>query len=129
MSALSSVSCPAALVPAAAAHLVKQPNLTLSPEQGLPREHLCKDAAHAPHVDARAVAADSKQQLRCPVPQCHHLVCVGFEGRQETACQPKVGHLDIVVACIHQDVLWLQVAVHDAVHVGMVHSQQDLPQE
>jgi hypothetical protein len=76
-------------------YLVQQSNLALCAEQRLPVEHLHKNAAHTPHVDGAAVAADAKQQLWRAVPQCDDLVCVGLEGWQEAAREPKVRNLDL----------------------------------
>jgi len=36
---------------------------------------------------------------------------------------------NLCVAGIHQDILWLQIPVHDTVHVRVVDCLQDLEQE
>lgn len=49
--------------------------------------------------------------------QATHLVCVGPDRDAECAGQAKVGQLQVIVLLVDEQVLWLQVAVQDAVRV------------
>lgn len=75
-------------------------------------KHLCKDAAHGPHVGGGPVAAGAQQQLGRTVPARGHSVRV----RGSPACpvmwarQAQVAHLEDALFC-QQQIGWLQVSV------------------
>ena len=57
--------------------ILSLPNLVhgvLAREEGLAGDHLCQDAAQAPHVDPLRVVLLPQEDLRRPVPPCRHVV-------------------------------------------------------
>jgi len=68
-------------------------DLRLSRKQRLLHEKLCKYAADRPHVDGRAVFLGAQQQLRRPVPKCHHDWRVGTQRGAVLTSQTKVTDL------------------------------------
>jgi hypothetical protein len=48
-------------------------NLRVSWEEGLPHDHLGKDASHRPHVERGRVVPRAKQNLGSPVPERNNL--------------------------------------------------------
>ena len=68
-------------------------DLRLSRKPRLLHEKLRKYAADRPHVDGRAVFLGAQQQLRRPVPKCHHDWRVGMQRRAVLASQTKVTDL------------------------------------
>jgi hypothetical protein len=129
---------PAAAIPRAAQvirraqglkDLVQHAHLALRPEERLPVQHLRHDAPDRPHVDRGAVRLGAQQELGSPVPQRHHPVRVRLVRRQEPARQAEVRDLHDAAGAVDQDVLRLEVAVHDAAGVGGVHGAEHLPGE
>jgi len=78
-----------------------------SGEHGKPGGHLPEDAPHAPHVDVRAVAVVSEEQLRGAVPERHHLVGVGAVGEGEEARQAEIGEFERPTVAADEQVVWL----------------------
>mmetsp|Transcript_56948 Transcript_56948/g.180181 ORF Transcript_56948/g.180181 Transcript_56948/m.180181 type:complete len:344 (+) Transcript_56948:281-1312(+) len=97
-------------------------------ERGLAR-HLRKDAPHAPHVHGGGVVGGAEQDLGGAVPQGHDLVGVGFDGHGEGAAQAKVRNLQDVLSLVHQEILGLEVPVHDPVPVAVRHALEELVHE
>jgi hypothetical protein len=55
-------------------------------------------------------------------------MCICPDGNAKCAGQPEVGELQVVVLLIDEQVLWLQVAVQDAVRVAVRNALQHLVQ-
>ena len=93
-------------------------------EEGLAQVELGKDAAAGPHVD-RGGVGEPHQHLGAAVPQRDD---DGGEQGVELVYsgQAKVCQLDVAVEG-HEQVLRLEIAVHDAVTVQKIHSAQNLP--
>ena len=108
--------------------------------------HLCKDAAHRPHVNGGGVVSRAQENLRCSVPQRHDLsrkfrvihiasrslraTCTNLmricpHGNAERASEPEVGELEVVIF-IDQKILRLEVAVEDAMRVTVEQARREL---
>lgn len=57
------------------------------------------------------------------------LVGVAFDGDAEGAAEPQVCNLEAVLAVVHQQVLWLQIAVHDTVLMAVRYALYQLVHE
>jgi len=90
-------------------------------EKGFTGGHLGEDATHTPHVDACTVLPAAEQDLRGAVPKRDDLVGVGAKRHAEGPRQPEVGELEVAFL-VDEEVLWLQVAVQDAVGVAIAHA-------
>jgi hypothetical protein len=100
-------------------------NLRVARPQRLAVDELGEDAANGPHVHGGRVRALAEQDFGRAVPQRDHLVRVGAHGDHKGARQAKVGELEHA-ALVHEQVLRLEVAVHDAARVAVVHAGQHL---
>ena len=86
---------------------------------------LKKDTANGPHVDGYRVLCGSEEELRCSVPECHDFAREGSHGHREGAREPKICDLELPVLP-DEDVLRLEIPVHDSVRVALVDAQEDL---
>jgi hypothetical protein len=100
-------------------------DLGVSGEQGALGDHLSQDGAHRPGVHGQGVGLAAQQDLGRAVPQGDHLVGEGADRGHEGARQAEVSQLQAAVSG-DQDVLGLQVSVHDATHVAVVQAAQHL---
>ena len=57
------------------------------------------------------------------------LVCVAFYGHAEGTAQAQIRNFEAILAVVYQQVLWLQVAVHDAMLVAVRYSFDQLVHE
>jgi hypothetical protein len=103
-------------------------NLGIAREQGLARAHLGEDAADGPHVDACRVLATAEQDFGRAIPQGDDLVRVGAQGHAKGAGETKIGELEIAVL-VDEEVLWLEIAMQDAVGVAVAHALAQLHHE
>lgn len=90
-------------------------------------DELGEDAADGPDVDRGGVVLGAEEHLRCAIPQGDHLVRVGANGDGERAGQAKVRELEDTGA-VDQQVLGLEVAVHDAMRVAVGDAADELVQ-
>mmetsp|Transcript_3156 Transcript_3156/g.5306 ORF Transcript_3156/g.5306 Transcript_3156/m.5306 type:complete len:269 (-) Transcript_3156:354-1160(-) len=106
-------------------NLVDELKLRLSFEQRLPREKLCHDAAHGPHVNRRRVDAFVEKQLGGSVPQGHNELRVLLQRRTVCSSQTEIAdfHLTLVVV---QYVGCLQVPVEDPLVMHVREASQEL---
>lgn len=93
-------------------NLVDLVNVGLAREERIATHDLGEEAADGPDVDGPAVAGVTDQQLRGAVPTRRHVVRVRFTTRGHKASEPEVAQLDHPLVG-HQDVLRLDVSVHD----------------
>ena len=87
-----------------------------------------EDAADRPHVDGDRVLGHAEEQLGRPVPNGHDLVGEGTHGHRERPGEAEIRQLELLVPLADEDVLGLQVSVHDAVDVAGVNGLQNLLQ-
>jgi hypothetical protein len=87
-------------------------------ERLLPRE-LGEDAPDGPDVHRGGVVRAAQQNFGSSVPQRDDLVRVRFNRHGEGASEAEVGNLDDVLGFVDEEVLGLEVAVHDAVAVDV----------
>mmetsp|Transcript_2774 Transcript_2774/g.9782 ORF Transcript_2774/g.9782 Transcript_2774/m.9782 type:complete len:392 (-) Transcript_2774:343-1518(-) len=87
-------------------------------EDRLASQHLAQNASERPHVDTLAVPRRAKQDLRRAVPARRHVVGELHRGRvADGAREAEVAELERVVG-VDQQVLWLDVSMHDVVPVA-----------
>ena len=53
-------------------------------------------------------------------------MCVGLEGKAHGASEAKVRNFNLCGVCVHEQVAWLQVSVHDAPLVAVLRPLQQL---
>jgi len=85
----------------------------VSGKQGALGDHLDKDGPDRPDIHGGSVRLGAQQDLRRPVPEGHHFVCQGANGRTKGTGQAEISQLETTVPG-HQQILRFQVAVHDA---------------
>mmetsp|Transcript_19412 Transcript_19412/g.42049 ORF Transcript_19412/g.42049 Transcript_19412/m.42049 type:complete len:493 (-) Transcript_19412:1312-2790(-) len=100
--------------------LVQLVQVAVARKQGLAVHQLTHEAADGPHVDGRPVhglhvlallpEGGAQQQLGGAVPPRGHVVCQGLPGLVDEARKSKIAQLEPAVL-VHQQVLWLDVAV------------------
>jgi hypothetical protein len=116
-------------------------------KQRLACGHLGEDATNGPHVDACAVLTSAEENFGCAVPEGDdlgavlvldsevenvrregYLVGVGAQRDTEGSCQTKIGELEVALL-VNEQVLWLQVAVQNAVGVAIANTGAKLVHE
>lgn len=97
----------------------------VSGEERLHDDHLEENAADRPHVNRYRVLSRAKQQLRRPIPHRDDFMRIWPQRHGESASEAKVRNLNDAFVS-EQDVLRLQVPMHDPVAVNRVDSLQDL---
>ncbi|KAJ1423232.1 hypothetical protein SESBI_12432 [Sesbania bispinosa] len=80
---------------------------------------LTKDAFNGPHVNADGVMCGTKENLRFSVAEGDDLVNVAIERNSEGASNAKLSDLENPLLLIEKEVLWLEIAVEDAVAVAV----------
>ena len=103
-------------------------NFGVAWEQRLAGGHLSEDAANGPHVDTSGVLATTEQNLGRAVPESDDFVSVGAERDTKSASQTKIGQLQVALL-VDEQVLWLEVAVQDAVGVAVARALEELESE
>lgn len=103
-------------------------DLGIAREKRLALSHLCEDATYRPDVYWRRVLLLPKEDLGGAVPERDDLMGVGLDREAEGACEAKVSKLDVTVL-VDEEVLRLQIAVHDSVRVAVGCCLQDLIRE
>lgn len=93
-------------------NLVDLVNVGLAREERIATHDLGEETADGPDVDGPAVAGVTHQQLRGAIPARRYVVRVCLTTRGHEASEPKVAQLDHTLVG-HQDVLRLDVSVHD----------------
>lgn len=99
---------------------------TFSGEKWLARSQLRKHTAHGSDVYRRQVVRLTKQNLRGTVVQCHDLCGVGLQWQTKRSTKTKVGQLHHFLIPAHEDVVWLDVTVHDSTTVTGMQTGQEL---
>ena len=56
-------------------------------------------------------------------------MCVALDGYTEGAAKSQVCNLEAVLAVVHQQVLWLQIPVHDTMLMAVCHALDQLVHE
>mmetsp|Transcript_82766 Transcript_82766/g.146157 ORF Transcript_82766/g.146157 Transcript_82766/m.146157 type:complete len:260 (-) Transcript_82766:583-1362(-) len=113
-------------------------NLRIRLEEGTARCSFSQEAPHRPSVHFRPVDLISEHELWRTVPQSLHLSArtiplfgilwrVGLEGNVEHPSRCEVSKLHCAVL-VQKEIVWLQVAVHDALMVQVGESCKDLPE-
>lgn len=97
--------------------LVELIDFRISGEEWFLVDHFGKDGANGPHVHGRRVGLRAHEDFGRTVPQRHDFVREGANGRTKGARESKVGNLQNAVAR-HEQILRLEVAVHDAARVA-----------
>jgi hypothetical protein len=97
-------------------------------EQRLAGGHLGENAANGPHVDTSRVLATAEQDLGRAVPESDDFVSVGAERDTKSASQTKIGQLQVALL-VDEQVLWLKIAVQDAVGVAIACAFEKLESE
>merc|ERR1740129_331768 len=92
-------------------------DLGVAAEEWTACRHLGEDAAYAPHVDGHAVELRAEQDLQGTVPHSHDLVRVLGDRQSVSSGQSEIGDLQAQPR-VDEEVLWLQVAVQDAIGVA-----------
>eukprot|EP00618_Florenciella_parvula_P002231 CAMPEP_0119499670 /NCGR_PEP_ID=MMETSP1344-20130328/22058_1 /TAXON_ID=236787 /ORGANISM="Florenciella parvula, Strain CCMP2471" /LENGTH=289 /DNA_ID=CAMNT_0007535685 /DNA_START=389 /DNA_END=1256 /DNA_ORIENTATION=+ len=108
--------------------LVDLINLAVTREHRPLAHHLDKDRAHSPHIDRRRVGGRAEEDLGRTVPEGHHLVSERADRRAERARQPEVGELEGAIR-LDEEVLRLEVTVHDTTGVAEREAAEDLVRE
>mmetsp|Transcript_14072 Transcript_14072/g.35873 ORF Transcript_14072/g.35873 Transcript_14072/m.35873 type:complete len:239 (+) Transcript_14072:32-748(+) len=104
-------------------------DLALPGKHRRPRHHLGQNRADGPHVDGGCVVLRAEEDFRGPVPQRDDLVCVLRDGDGEDAAEAEVCDLDGAGGDVDEEVLGLEVAVHDGVGVAVAEPEEDLEAE
>lgn len=94
-------------------------------EQWLSHHHLSKDAADAPNIHGSRVGARTEQDFRSAVPKCDHFVSVGAKRHIEGTSETKVSQLDVARG-LDEEILWLEIAMQDAVRVAVGQAVEEL---
>ena len=110
---------------ASAEDLVELVDLAITGPEGAAVHHLRENDSNAPHVDRAGILALAQEDLWGTVPEGDNLVRVGTDGDLKGARKPKVGNLQLALT-VDQQVLRLQVAVHDAPGVADGHTLEEL---
>ena len=61
--------------------------------------------------------------------ECAYLVRIRAHGNAERASQPEVCKLEVVVDCVDEQILWLEVAVQDTVCMAVEQTRRQLMRE
>lgn len=56
-------------------------------------------------------------------------MCIGLDWYAESSAKAQVGNFQAGALVIHEEVLWLEVSVHDAVLVAVSHTLDELVHE
>ena len=99
----------------------------IASKQSSHSDHLEENTANRPHINRDRILSGAEQQLRRAVPHRHHLVRVGAQRHGESSGETKVRNLDHVVIS-EQNVLGLQIPMHNAVAVDRMYALQNLNQ-
>ncbi len=111
------------------AHLKNLVDLAVALKHGLAARHLGKDAARRPHVDGCRVRRLPEEDLGRAVPERDDLVRVGAQRHSVGAREAEIGKLEHARRLVDEDVLRLEIAVHDAVRVARLRAREQLVQE
>jgi len=91
--------------------------------------HFCHHHAQTPNINRWSICGAAKQNFWSPIPQRddsrRQLV---VDGDYNSPREAKVGNLENFMV-IHQDVLWFQVSVQNAVRVALGNTAQELKHE
>lgn len=90
--------------------------------------HLCHDAADRPLVQGGRVLLLPKEDLRRSVPKSDHLMCIGLDWQRERSSEAKIRKFDNPILA-DQQILRLEVSMHDPVGVTVSQALQDLIRE
>jgi len=104
-------------------------NLTVTREQGATLSHLSKNAASGPQINSQRVGFLAEQDLRASVPECNHLVGVGFDRQAKGTGQTEISQLDLSSTGVDQQVLGFQISVENAVLMAVDKRMENLEQE
>lgn len=103
-------------------------NLRVSYKQGLALSHLSVNAPNAPYVNRCRVLFGPKEDFWRTVPQGDDLVGVCLDRQAKRPSQSKICQLHVSIR-VDQEILWLQVSVHDAMRVTVGSGLQNLISE
>mmetsp|Transcript_13399 Transcript_13399/g.42337 ORF Transcript_13399/g.42337 Transcript_13399/m.42337 type:complete len:230 (+) Transcript_13399:328-1017(+) len=92
-------------------------DLAVARKHGLLGDHFDDDGPDGPHVHGRGVGLRAEEDLGRAVPEGDDLVRERSDGRAERASETEISHLQDAVLG-DEEVLGLEVAVHDAAHVA-----------
>mmetsp|Transcript_4788 Transcript_4788/g.10229 ORF Transcript_4788/g.10229 Transcript_4788/m.10229 type:complete len:316 (+) Transcript_4788:638-1585(+) len=104
-------------------------NLTLPAKDRPAAHHFRQNAPHAPHVQRRGVNLRAQQNLRRAIPKRDHLVRVFWERNRVHSPKPKVRQLNETRVLCHQQILRLEVTVHDGICMAVAQPEQNLQAE
>lgn len=85
-----------------------------------------ENAAHRPTVDSGIVLVRPEEYFRGTVPKGDDLVCVLLQRIRVCPGQPEVCQLDGQSVPVYQNVLRLQITMHNAVAMAILQCQQQL---
>lgn len=108
--------------------LVDLVDFRVSWKDGATCDHLGKNAAHTPHVQRGRVHFAPQENLGGPVPEGHDLVGVDRKRDTEAAGETEIRELEIALL-VDQNVLWLEVSMHEAIYVTGKDGMQELLHE
>ncbi|KAJ1383991.1 hypothetical protein SESBI_42895 [Sesbania bispinosa] len=80
---------------------------------------LTKDAFNGPHVNTDGVMCGTEKNLRFSVPEGDNLMSVAIERNSEGTSKAKLSDLENPLLLIEKEVLWLEIAVEDAMAVAL----------
>lgn len=104
-------------------------DLRIAHEQGSLLEHLSKNTACGPKINAQRIMLGAQKDFWTPVPESNHFMCVSLNWKPKCASQAKVCQLNNLPIRRNQQVLGFQVSVKNSVGVEEEQSLEDLPQE
>ena len=104
-------------------------NFRVTHKEGLPLDHLRKDAPCWPQIDSKTVRLLSKQDFRTSVPKCDNFVRVGLNWETKGASETKISQLNGSSVLVNQQILWFQISVEYAMLMEIDECLQDLVKE
>lgn len=102
-------------------------DLGLTVEERAAMSQLIKNAADGPDVNSGRVRLAAEQNLGRAIPQRHYLMSVTLERKPEGASQSKVGHLDLILALVDQNIARFKISMHYSSLMTVQQRLQNLP--